>query len=387
MHWQRLIERYDQWWNGSLNEGPILRVFVLSPSPSEQVNREFPYAQTWYEDIQVEAVQYGMSPAPAYLGVGDEQETLAEYWLNFPKRIKLFESVISQVQFWGDAFPHFFPDLGSSVVASFLGWEPHFGQRSVLNEAGPGIPLEEIETYIYYNPDNAWWLRCKEFLQVALSRLHGRALVGFPNLGGALDILACLRGTQNLLMDLIIAPSTVQRLEEKIVHVWTQYLTELSRLFVESGQEVTTSWIGVLGTGRTFPIQSDLSSMISPTMFQEFVAPSLCKMAQALDHCIYHWDSPGQIRHLDHLLRIEKIQAIQWSPGTGNPPCDDEMWLPYYRQITNSGKGLLLTNVRPTHVRLLTSALPTERLAMNVICHSLDEAQDLFSLNLPHKIE
>lgn len=377
--WRYLIERYEQWWNGSLVEGPLLKVFVLSPVPSERIKDEFPYSQMWYEDIQVEAVQYGMSPAPAYLGIREDPETLAGYWLDFPKRIELFESVISQVRFLGDAFPHFFPDLGSSVVASFLGWEPHFGQRSMLNEAGPGIPLEEIEDYVLYNPDSIWWFRCKEFLQIALSRFHGRVLVGFPNLGGALDILACLRGSQHLLMDLIIAPSSVQRLEEKIVHVWNQYLLELSQLFTESGQEMTTSWIGVLGLGRTFPIQSDLSSMISPAMFEEFVVPSLCAMSQLLDHCIYHWDSPGQIRHLDHLLRIERIQAIQWSPGFGNPPCDDEIWLPYYRRITDSGKGLLLTHVKPARVHALASALPKERLAMNVICNSVEEAQDLLS--------
>ena len=144
-------------------------------------------------------------------------------------------------------------------------------------------------------------------------------------------------------------------------------------------QEGTTGWVGVWGKGKMFPIQCDIAVMISPDMFQEFAVPSLRIQAQALDHCIFHYHGEGPRETLDHLLDMDEIHAIQWSRGVHDPPYDDEAWLPVYRRITERGKGLLLHEVRPDHIEWLVSRLPAERLAMNVMCESEEEARELLS--------
>lgn len=203
--------------------------------------------------------------------------------------------------------------------------------------------------------------------------------MGFPNLGGALDILASLRGTQNLLIDLVLNPDPVKKLEMKLSQLWTRYCEELYAVINESGQEGTTGWVGLWGEGKSFPIQCDIAVMISPDVFQEFAIPSLRIQAQALDHCIFHYHGEGPKKTLDYLLDMDEIHAIQWSPGVHDPPYDDEAWLPVYERITGWGKGLLLHEVRPDRVEWLVSKLPAERLALNVMCESEEEAYDLLS--------
>ena len=382
-NWQETNERYEAWWNGTLSRGPILKAFVLKQTRRSQPAGQMRYQiqPEWQADAQKQAILWGMCPSPHYLGLGSEvtEDARQRYWLDLPGRLAAFKAALGGTSPRGDAFLHFFPDFGSAVVASFLGVEPRYGGRSMLNESESMGTLEEIEPFLRFDPSSFWWRTTLELVSSALTTLDGSIMVGFPNLGGALDTLASMRGTQNLLMDLIVAPETVKRLELRLAEVWVRYYKELCAVLQASGQKGTTSWVGVLGSGGVYPVQCDLAVMISPDMFQEFAVPSLRVQAQALDRCIFHYHGEGPKKTLDHLLNMDEIHAIQWSPGVHDPPEDDESWLPVYRRITEAGKGLLLLEVRPDRVRSLLANLPAERMAINVLCESEGEADELLS--------
>jgi hypothetical protein len=383
--WEESKERYNAWWDGTLSGGPILKVFVTAPDrPSPGSTPEFYHIEPeWLAAAQREALAYGMSPAPYYVGLDNDasRESLSAYWLDVPSRLRLFQAAISNAVCLGDAFLHFFPDLGSTMAAIFVGSEPIFHNRSLLNEQLPVETLEQIEPYLEFDPHNRWWQTTLDLMRAAFGTLDGRAVVGLPNLGGALDILASLRGTQNLLMDLVLCPDAVKRVEARLSQLWIRFYDELYALTQKWGQEGTTSWTGVWSDGRSFPIQCDVAVMISPGMFQEFAVPSLRIQAAALDHCVFHYHREGARKALalDHLLDMDEIHAIQWTCEPGDPPLDDEAWLPAYRRITDRGKGLVLHEVQPDRVGWLVSNLPAERLAINVICESEEQAYRLLS--------
>ncbi|HNS50996.1 MAG TPA: uroporphyrinogen decarboxylase family protein [Anaerolineae bacterium] len=376
--WQETRERYGAWWKGDLN-GPILKIFAERASQRSSAKLAYQVEAEWQSEALAQAIQAGMGPAPHYVGLGPDvtEEERRRFWLDAGGRVALFQAVVSGVRCYQDGFIHFFPDLGSAVAASFLGVEPRFGSRSVLNESGPSDTLQELEEKIAFDPENTWWRASLDLLRTALAAYRGRFVVGFPNLGGALDTLASLRGTQNLLMDLVLVPELVHKLEAKVAEVWARYLEELHSVIRESGQQGTTSWTGIWGAGKSYPIQCDLSVMVSPGMFQEFAVPSLRAMGQAVDQCIMHYHAESPKKTLDRMLELEEIDAIQWSPGVHDPAMDDESWLPLYRKITERGKGLVLYEVRPDRVEWLVRQLPAGRLAMNVLCESEDEAAEL----------
>ena len=87
-------------------------------------------------------------------------------------------------------------------------------------------------------------------------------------------------------------------------------------------------------------LQCDLSVMISPQMFEEFVLPELEETAAWLDYSAYHLDGQEQIRHLDMILSVKKINMIQWTPVVGQP-CTSE-FIPVLKKIQKAGKGLIL---------------------------------------------
>jgi len=386
--WNAVKERYDAWWEGRLDRGPILKVFVPARVGPPAAPEDTPYAvdPQWFEDAQWEALKYGMAPSPLYVGLDNATPAsdLKRYWTDIPSRLQLYRRCVSRANLYGDAFRLFFPDFGSTMVASFLNdrEEPHYGNRSIVNDySTPLGSLQEVEALLKKPPPSRWWGFCQDFIIQALNCLGPNVAIAFPNLGGALDILASLRGTQQMLMDLVLEPEMVKRVEMAISHVWRRCYEDLYRLLTHAGQQGTTSWVGMWSSKRSFPIQCDIAVMISPDMFQEFAVPSLRLQAGALEHCIFHFHHEGSRSRpiLDHLLDMEEVQAIQWSIGVEDPPDGDPSWLPIYRRITERGKGLELLNVPPERVGWLVDNLPAGRLAMNVVCESGDQAQDILS--------
>jgi len=53
---------------------------------------------------------------------------------------------------------------------------------------------------------------------------------------------------------------------------------------------------------------------------------------------MYHLDGPEEIKHLDMLLEIPELKAIQWVPIPGKGHYRD--WLPLFKKIQKAGKSL-----------------------------------------------
>ena len=87
-------------------------------------------------------------------------------------------------------------------------------------------------------------------------------------------------------------------------------------------------------------LQCDLSVMISPEMFGEFIVEELTRTAGWLDHAIYHMDGLEQLRHLDLILAVPGIDMIQWVQVAGQP--DITQNLKEVHRIQKAGKGLVV---------------------------------------------
>jgi hypothetical protein len=252
-----------------------------------------------------------------------------------------FASFCETHRFYGEAFPSMFINFGAGSMAAYVGATPQIQDETVWFET----PMEwdRIFDTLTFNPDNLWWKRTKAITQAALEGLSGKAIVSMTDLGGALDILASLRGTEQLLMDLMIEPDTVKKASSQITKLWHIYFDELSTIIAKK-QYGTGAWMGLWAPNRWYPLQCDFSAMISPAMFEEFVLPDITEQCDRIDHAIYHWDGPNQIQHLDMLLSIPNLDGIQWVPGDGKPQGGDPQWWPLYKKIQKSGKRLILSD-------------------------------------------
>jgi 5-methyltetrahydrofolate--homocysteine methyltransferase len=244
-----------------------------------------------------------------------------------------YQSILETASFYGDSWPRWWPNFGAGIVAGFQGAKIGVDENTVWFEAPETFGFGDLQ--IQFDAKNYWWRWVKAITLAAVNRWGDQITVATTDLGGNADILASLRGTQNLLMDLYDIPEVVDDLIAQTTQLWLHYYDELHRIIRAAGIG-TTAWAPLWSPGRYYMLQSDFAYMISPSMFERFVLPDLEAICHQLDHGFYHLDGKGQIPHLDMLLGMERLCGIQWIPGDGAPP--PEKWLPLLKRIRQAGK-------------------------------------------------
>lgn len=247
--------------------------------------------------------------------------------------IDYYQAQLEAKLYYADAWPKWWANFGPGIAAGFLGAQLFSQPDTIWFEPTRRVKIENLQ--VSYDPQNIWWRRVQELTQTAVNRWGDQVCIGLTDIGGNLDILASLHTTQQLAYELYDAPDEVLRLVDTITDLWLRYYDDLYTIIKPTGRG-TTPWAPIWSPERCYMLQSDFSFLISPPMFERFVMPDLTACCESLDHAFYHLDGPGEIRHLDMLLSLERLRGIQWIPGAGQPP--PEEWLPLLKCIRDSGK-------------------------------------------------
>ncbi len=297
--WQRIRVDWNAWWAGEL-ERPLLVLEVTEPNPAH----DWSHLTKWGLDTPVDQV------------------------------LDNAQGILEATAWLGDAYPKWWVNYGPGIMAGFLG-----SHVSYTPDTTWFLPLEGVNTlgeiHPVYDPANPWWRRVLETSRRAVERWGDQVLVGTTDIGGNLDILASLRGSEKLLFDLSDEAEQVDRLVREITSLWLRYYDELYAITASSGRG-NACWGPVWSPGRGYMLQSDFSYMISPRMFKRFVLPDLTAVCAALDYAFYHMDGRGELPHLDQFLSIERLRGIQWQPGDGQAMAEE--WPEVLQRIRAGGK-------------------------------------------------
>ncbi len=106
-----------------------------------------------------------------------------------------------------------------------------------------------------------------------------------------------------------------------------------------------------------FWVQCDFAALISPRRMEEFCLPDIRALCRRLDTSILHLDGHDAVRHLDALLGIPELDAIQWVPGAGKPPAVG--WLPMLKRVQQAGKSLHIYAAAVDVPRILEELSPS----------------------------
>ena len=303
--WDRVAGAWRAWWAGELDR-PLVMIEDAEPPPG----------------ITISNIHDLGCPVPYF-----PLKTLADEVLDY------YQVRLEAKRFYGDAWPKWNPNFGPGIVAAFLGAQVHPTADTVWLEPHSQVSIGDL--HLDFDGTNVWWQRVLELTRCAVQRWDGRVSVAYTDLGGNLDILGALLTPQRLLVELVDHPDDVARRAGELTQLWLRCYNELCSIILPAGRG-TTPWATLWSPGRCYMLQSDVSAMISPRMFERFVLPDLAACCQATDHAFYHLDGPGAVRHLDMLLSLERLRGIQWIPGAGAPP--PEGWLPLLKRIRDAGK-------------------------------------------------
>jgi hypothetical protein len=124
--------------------------------------------------------------------------------------------------------------------------------------------------------------------------------------------------------------------------------------------------------------ECDFHVLIGPQQFERLFLPDIARRAATAGRAAFHLDGPDATRHIDALLDVPEIQAIQFTPGAGTPSA--LVWVDMFRKIQQKNRSLLVF-CPADEVLPLCEALSPEGLAVSVETGSMtaDELDTLFA--------
>ena len=146
-------------------------------------------------------------------------------------------------------------------------------------------------------------------------------------------------------------------------------------IYENNDQGSVHGWMNTWCPGRQMQLQCDISVMLSPAIFRDFLLEELERTSAWLDHAVYHMDGIEQLRHLDCILSVKGIHMIQWVQVVGQPPitCFPEE----LRQIQAAGKAIVAQISKKQMEPLLREVSPEGFLFMVTDASSREEAREI----------
>jgi len=334
----------------------------------------------WWHLDEVDRVTLGVwSPrarrVPGVAAPPPRPSDETEAWTSPDYRLGVCLDDFAGTFYGGVALPNMNLNFGPGSLAIHLGSRPVFRPETVWYE--PCIDEPATFRGVGFDPAERFWVLQETLLRAAVERCDGRYLVDIPDLIENLDTYASLRGVEPMMFDLLERPDFVHRILADINAAYFAAHERSCRTVTGDDGGTIFSFFQVWAPGRMAKLQCDLSGMVSPAMFDEFVAPYLAEQCRRIPYCLFHLDGPANAVHLDSLLRIEDLRIIQWTPGAGQPNPGDPVWFEMYRRVLDAGKGLLLLGMNVDQVAGVVRALGRRGVYCGAFAESEEEARDL----------
>ena len=244
-----------------------------------------------------------------------------------------------EMRYFGDRLPWIRVDLGPAAMGPLLGAPIDFGAdtawtHAFINDTWSNTPDWQL------HEDNHWWQRLCGLVERVARDAAGQYLVCFPDLGGASDSLLNMRGPEGMCMDILEQPQKITEAMNCIFPAWRRVLENMYDLTLEH-RAGSVHWLGLWSNKPYVVLTCDFNFLIGPHPFREVCLPDISRLAAAAGRSVFHLDGPGATTHIESLLEVPQISAIQFTPGASTPSALP--WLDMFRQVQQSGKALLVT--------------------------------------------
>ena len=302
-----------------------------------------------------------MPPAPA--------KDLSQKWFDPQWRAEYLDWYVAHSSLKADILPVANTQLGPGSLAAILGGVFEGGEDTIWIHPNPDFTDE-----IVFNPEHPNWILHKELLKACKAKANGHYFVGMPDLMEGLDVLAALKGTDRVLLDTVMQPEILEQQMQQINDIYFKVFDELYDI-IREGDEMAFCYFSSWAPGKMSKLQSDISTMISQDDYRRFVQPFIREQCQKIDYTLYHLDGVGAMHHLPALLEIEELNAIQWTPGVGEPQGGSPKWYDLYKKILAGGKSVMACWVTLDELKPLLDHIGVDGIHLEMDFHNEKEVE------------
>ncbi|MBR6979249.1 MAG: homocysteine S-methyltransferase family protein [Prevotella sp.] len=321
-----------------------------------------------WEHFQERVTPHADIPKP------EQPDNLDQQWFDPQWRARYLDWYVAHSSLKADILPVANTQLGPGSLAAILGGVFEGGEDTIWIHPAP-----DFDDAIPFDKEHPNYLLHKQLLRACKERAKGNYYVGMPDLMEGLDVLAALKGTDQVLMDTVMRPEVVERQMQRINDIYFEVFDELYDI-IREGDEMAFCYFSAWAPGKMSKLQSDISTMVSEDDYRRFVQPFIREQCRRIDYTLYHLDGVGAMRHLPAILEIEELDAIQWTPGVGEPQGGNAKWYGLYRQILEAGKSLMCCWVQLDELPALLDHIGTEGVHLEMDFHNEQEVEQALEI-------
>ena len=331
-HWQATRQKWINYWKHQNTGRPVMTVIARKPEV-EGLSEGKPEDGGYLGQI-CQGNYYGLPEELKWKDMEDKYQD--------PERIVArYRQFCETHEFLAESFPNLNIDFGPGSLAAYLGSDIGFKEDTVWFLPSPDYQDGwEGAPELVFNPENPWILKHLALAARCRQLAGDDFFVDMPDLMENIDTLASLRGAQDTLYDLLDEPEAVEARIKQIDKIYYEYYDRFYDIIKdhEGGNAYTV--FQIWGPGRTVKLQCDFSAMMSPDDFRAYIQPSLRQQAEKADCVLYHLDGPDAIKHMDALMEIPGIDALQWTSGDAGPDGTLPDWDVIYDKAILAGKSI-----------------------------------------------
>ena len=295
---------------------------------------------------------------------------LNQRWFDPEWRAEYLDWYVAHSCLMADMLPVANTQLGPGSLAAILGGVFEGGEDTIWIHPNPNYTDD-----ITFDANHPNWLLHKELLKACKAKAQGHYYVGMPDLMEGMDVLAAMKGTDKVLLDTVMQPEVLEHQMQQINDIYFKVFDELYDI-IREGDEMAFCYFSSWAPGKMSKLQSDISTMISVDDYRRFVQPFIRQQCQKIDYTLYHLDGVGAMHHLDALLEVKELNAIQWTPGVGEPQGGSPKWYDLYKKILAGGKSIMACWVTLDELRPLLDNIGGDGVHLEMDFHNEREVEE-----------
>lgn len=331
----------------------------------------------WFEGAIIDRAPIRFQAHNAFVeeaNIAYPKGNLRERWFDTEFQVETYLDSIRGQTFRGETFPIYWPNLGPEVYSAFYGTELEYGD--VTSWSKPLVTDWADISKVKLDTHNAYFTKIEELTRYAIERCRGQSLVGYTDLHPGVDCAAAWRRPEQFCVDLIENPELAKQLIALSIGDFELIYDRFDRLLKANGQ-LSASWMGIPSFGRMHIPSCDFSALISARHFDEFCLPVLQREVQTMTHNVFHVDGKGVARHINRILDVPQIHAIQWVQGVG-ADYPIMQWVPFIKQI--QARRPVIVDLAKTDLEPFIEAVRPEGIFLWVGTENEEEEQAILRL-------
>lgn len=268
-----------------------------------------------------------------------------------------------------DAFWTAEPFTGIPWMEAILGCDIYAAEESFISK--PRMKsLDEMDG-IAFNPDSPWLKKYLEFTARLVELSRGRFPIGMPIMRGPSDMVGAVYGQTEMVFALADEPDRMKEFFLRVTDVFLRVIAEQKKLVPPFHGGQALGFYHVWCPGKSIWFQEDLSAIMSPAMYREFLVEPARRICAGHDYTSIHLH-PASFFILDELLALDALKTIEVNKDVGGPSVPE--MIPELRRIAEKKNLILWGDFTLEDLDCIRKNLPKRGLFLHVVAPTMDEA-------------